>query len=196
MAKQAIPTSPFVKSLRTMKLGAKAEHAEALLLTCIDFRFFAQIAAKLASLGLAGKYDHCILAGASLGAQLDFDDRHLPPSAPPPPLPIVPRLHWQQVFIEHLILSTTLHATIKRVIVVEHRDCGAYKAFLKPGGYPTPAAERAAHRRQAKKLAKLIHRFRPRLRVEAWLASLKPPKVGPLMTAAKASFEDLVIEKL
>src|SRR4051794_22308447 len=106
----------FERYLRSIPIDTSHEHAEVLLLTCIDFRFFRLIAEKLDEIGLTGKYDHFILAGASLGALLDFNADHLPD-----PKPFLPRLHWQQSFVEHLLLATQLHSTIRRVIVIDHR---------------------------------------------------------------------------
>ena len=82
------------KAIRSLKFDDSTPHAEALLLTCIDFRFFTIIAKKMEDLKLTGKYDHFILAGAALGATLDFSADHLP--APKPPnckcRPLLPRL--------------------------------------------------------------------------------------------------------
>ena len=192
----------FEKYLRSIKVDKSHDHAEVLLLTCIDFRFFTLIVQKMCDEGLAGKYDHFILAGAALGATLDFSDAHLPPPQPPACKcnPLLPRLHWQQVFIEHLQIALQLHATIKRVIIIEHRDCGAYKAFLKPGGYPKPTAkkdaERDAHKAQADKLEKIIKSHFPSLRVDKWLAQLTPGTVGPLSSLPPDMKGLLAIESL
>lgn len=192
----------FEKFLRSIKVDKSHEHAEVLLLTCIDFRFFTLIAQKLNDEGLAGKYDHFILAGAALGATLDFSNAHLP--APQPPdcqcKPLLPRLHWQQVFIEHLQIALQLHATINRVVIIEHRECGAYKAFLQPAGYPKPTPkkdpERDAHKAQADKLEKIINTHFPKLRIDKWLAQLKPGSIGPLSMTAPSAIDSLAIESL
>lgn len=199
MAKQSV--SAFEKLLRSIKIDTSHEHAEVLLLTCIDFRFFPLISRKMRQVGLQGKYDHFILAGAALGATLDFNADHLPPAAPPDCkcAPLLPRLHWQQVLIEHLQLALKLHSTIHRVIIIEHRDCGAYKAFLEPNGYPTPAAERRAHKTQADKLEGIIKQHFKGLRVDKWLASLKPKAIGPLRVMDMESdeaFEALELDVL
>jgi hypothetical protein len=200
MAKKAAAVT-LEKLLRTIKIDPSHEHAEVLLLTCIDFRFFPLISRKMRKEGLQGKYDHFILAGASLGATLDFSGDHLP--APTPPdckcRPLLPRLHWQQVFVEHLQLALQLHNTIHRVIIIEHRECGAYKAFLEPNGYATPAAERRAHKAQADKLEGVIKQHFKGLRVDKWLASLKPQAIGPLRMMdmeSDAAVESLEIDVL
>lgn len=43
----------FDKYLGSIKVDKSHEHAEVLLLTCIDFRFFTLIAEKMARAGLA-----------------------------------------------------------------------------------------------------------------------------------------------
>ncbi|MFP4079280.1 MAG: twin-arginine translocation signal domain-containing protein, partial [Ectothiorhodospira sp.] len=45
-----------------------AGETEALLLTCMDFRLMDEIERYMTYRGLRNKYDHMILAGASLGA--------------------------------------------------------------------------------------------------------------------------------
>lgn len=200
MAKK--PSSPFEKSLRSIKIDRSHDHAEVFLLTCIDFRFFPLIAKKMDDEGLTGKYDHFILAGAALGATLDFNADHLPAPTPSdckcPPL--LPRLHWQQVFVEHLQLAVTLHSTIHRVIIIEHRDCGAYKAFVEPNGYPDPTPkkdpERDAHKAKAEKLEGIIKSHFKGLRVDKWLASLKSGTVGPLKMTDAVAEEAIEIELL
>jgi len=197
MAKKA-PASAFEKSLKAIKINKSDPHAEVMLLSCIDFRFFKLIAQAMDDAGFGGKYDHFILAGAALGATLDFGTDHLP--APTPPdckcPPFLPRIHWQQVFIEHIQIALQLHNTIHTVIIIEHRECGAYKTFLEPAGYSSATVEKAAHKAQADKLEAIIKGYFPSLTVIKWLASLSPPGVGPLAIAPAASTAGLRIDKL
>lgn len=90
---------------------ALSGHAEALLLSCMDYRLVDETERYMTNRGLRDKYDHVILAGASLGAMTDKY-----PS-------------WNQTFWDHLDVSIKLHG-IKKVIILDHRDCGAYKAIL------------------------------------------------------------------
>jgi len=113
--------------------------ADVLLLTCMDFRFFGQVAKIMKDAGFEGKYDHVILAGAALGA-------------------VVPgKKHWHKTFFDHLGLAEKLHS-IEGVIVLEHRDCGAYspKGFGLLPDNPTPEEERRVHFEQVAKLKKKI----------------------------------------
>lgn len=93
-------------------------------------------------------------------------------------------------------LALQLHSTIHTVIIIEHRECGAYKAFLEPAGYGSAAAEKAAHKAQADKLEKIIMGYFPSLAVVKWLASLTPPGVGPLMLAPAATNAGLRMDRL
>ncbi len=44
------------------------KHAIVIVLSCIDYRFFSQYAKILNHVGLEGRYDQVIMAGAELGA--------------------------------------------------------------------------------------------------------------------------------
>ena len=165
MADGAMTLTDFPDYLKSLKFNSRSHDAEVLLLTCIDFRFFHKVAEYIDAAGLSGKFDHVILAGAELGAVVDF-----PPE---------PKLHWQQFFLEHLALSKDLHS-ISRVVVLGHRDCGAYKKFKVLPDHPTPDEERAAHKQHADRLEELIHRFHPKLTVEKYLLSLGSAPADPL----------------
>ena len=93
-------------------LEARAAGAtDALLLSCMDFRLMHDIERYMSGRGLRKKYDHVVLAGASLGA---ITDKY--PA-------------WNKTFWEHLDIAIKLH-NIPTVIVMDHRDCGAYKVIL------------------------------------------------------------------
>lgn len=154
----------FRSKFKSLFTDTPAHDAEALLLTCIDFRFFPLIAQVMADQGLVGNFDHVILAGGTLGPLVDF--------------PKTPQMHWQQFFLDHLNLSESLHH-VKRVVVLDHRDCGAYKKFGLLPDKPTPEEEYAAHRAQAAKLKCLVGKFQPKLHFEAYLLEL-PNTVEPL----------------
>ena len=113
--------------------------AKVLLLTCMDFRFFELVAKVMKDAGLEGRYDHVILAGAALGAVVRG------------------KKHWHKTFFDHLALAEKLHS-IRGVIVLEHRDCGAYgpKGFGLLPDKPKPKEERRVHFEQVAKLRKKI----------------------------------------
>jgi carbonic anhydrase len=86
--------------------------------------------------GLRGKYDQLILAGASLG--------------------VVHKREWQTTFLDQLAFAIKEHG-VKEVMILDHRDCGAYKKLLKPGvGPKNPKKEKEAHIRISNKAIGVI----------------------------------------
>jgi len=128
---------------------------EALLLSCIDYRVVNETEAYMSGRGLKDKYDHIILAGASLGATNT----------------VYPA--WGQTFIEHVDVAIKLH-NIHKVIILDHRDCGAYRVFLKADGIEKDRAkENTVHLEQMNALAKTIQEKYPQLDVELAIIDLE-----------------------
>jgi carbonic anhydrase len=127
---------------------------EALLLTCMDFRLMDEIVRYMDGRKMTDQYDHVILAGASLGAQTDKYPA------------------WGKTFWDHLEVAIQLHQ-IKKVMVMDHRDCGAYKVILGQDLAGDPKAETAAHAKQLKSLESAIRAKYPKLSVETLLMDLK-----------------------
>lgn len=126
---------------------------EALLLSCMDYRLMDDVERYMAGRGLQNKYDHVVLAGASLGAITDKFPA------------------WNQTFWQHLDIAIQLHA-IRRVIVMDHRDCGAYKVILGAEHAKDPETEKTAHFQQLSKLRGLIKDKHPKLEIEILLMGL------------------------
>lgn len=118
----------------------------AMLITCIDYRYPHRIVDVMDSLGLTGLYDHFVLAGASLGA-------HVP--------------GWQAVLIQHIRAALALQHHIKKIVILDHRDCGAYRVPDQIG-VPSdilaqglerdilPSVEQACHLSVAQKLVPIL----------------------------------------
>lgn len=130
-----------------------AGQTDALLLSCMDFRLVDDTARYMASRGFTDKYDHIILAGAALGALTDKFPA------------------WNQTFWDHVGVAIDLHK-IHQVLVLDHRDCGAYKVLLGEDLAKDPAQETAVHATQLKRLGKLIKEKYPTLDVELLLMAL------------------------
>ena len=130
-----------------------AGQVDALLLTCMDYRLENETLAWMDGRGLRDKYDHVVLAGASLGAQTQQ------------------RPDWGRTFWQHLDVAIQLHH-VHKVIVLDHRDCGAYRVFLGADAVKTPEAEYAVHARHLKRLRQLIASKHPTLEVELDLMAL------------------------
>ena len=134
--------------------GATPAHtAEALLLSCMDYRLIDDIAHYMDGRGMTNQYDHVVLAGAALGALTgDFKD-------------------WKKTFWEHLKIASDLHH-IKKVIVLDHRDCGAYKVILKADFSKNPTLETRVHGKYLRDLAKEIGKRYPQLEIETLMMNL------------------------
>jgi Putative carbonic anhydrase len=130
-----------------------AGEANALLLNCMDYRLTGKTTRYMEGQGLAGKYDQVILAGASLGAvTARYPD-------------------WGRTFREHLAIAIELHH-IRRVIAIDHRDCGAYKVILGHDYAAHPAEETHVHAEMLHRLRHEIHALHPKLGVELGLMAL------------------------
>jgi len=128
-------------------------HTDILLLTCMDFRLMDSVEHYMEERGLRHKYDHIVLAGASLGALTDKYPA------------------WNRTFWDHLAVAIQLH-DVKKVVVMDHRDCGAYKAILGEDLAPDPAREADVHRDHLDRLASAIKDKHPGLQVETLLMAL------------------------
>ena len=150
--------------LKTVSLGgaaslligapaARAASTDALLLSCMDYRLMDDIERYMSGRGLRDKYDHIVLAGASLGA---ITDKY--PA-------------WNETFWEHLDIAISLH-DIRTVILLDHRDCGAYKVILGEQRVADARTEKDTHVVQLKQLKSQINTKHPKLAVEMLLMSL------------------------
>jgi len=133
---------------------------DALLLSCMDYRLVHHVADVMQNqFHMEGKYDYVILAGASLGAS----NKMFPA--------------WGTTFWQHLQTAIALHS-IHEVIIMDHRNCGAYKVILKKD-FPenaTPAQlkeETAVHKTQLDALANAVHKKYPKMEVLTLLMDLK-----------------------
>ncbi|KAI9299945.1 hypothetical protein BJ944DRAFT_244673 [Cunninghamella echinulata] len=87
------------------------------LISCMDLRLLDDIVIFMKEDNLTNRYDHFILAGASLGAHNDN------PYGP----------EWKKTLFQHFEIAKNLHR-IEDIYIIEHRDCGAYKSFLSSNG--------------------------------------------------------------
>ena len=142
-----------VAGLALPRVARAAGGTDALLLSCMDYRLTGKTTDYMAARGMAGKYDHVILAGASLGA--------VTPKYP----------DWGRTFRQHLGVAIELHH-IHEVIVLDHRNCGAYKVILGEDYAGDPAAETRIHAEMLHRLRAAIHHAHPKLAVKLGLMAL------------------------
>lgn len=126
---------------------------DALLLNCIDYRLTGATTQYMAGRQMAGKYDQIVLAGAALGAKNDkFPD-------------------WGKTFWDHVQVAIDLHH-IQKVVIIDHRDCGAYRVILGKDLAANPKEELEVHATQMRSLKADIAKKFPNLQVEMLLMAL------------------------
>lgn len=130
-----------------------AGHTDALLLNCIDYRLTGATEHYMENHGMAGKYDQIVLAGAALGAK----NSKFPA--------------WGTTFWDHVQVAIDLH-DIHKVIVIDHRDCGAYRVILGKDLAANPTEETEVHAVQMRGLRDDIKQRHPKLEVELLLMGL------------------------
>ena len=135
------------------QMALAAPGTEALLLNCIDYRLIAPTYRYMSERQMDGKYDQFILAGASLGV----DNTKFP--------------EWGKTFWEHVQLAIDLHS-IRRIIVMDHRDCGFYKDIHGKDLAADPKEEFAVHAAQMRRVRGEIARRHKALAVELLLIGL------------------------
>ena len=156
---------------RTPSLVAAGGEVEALVLSCMDFRLVNEVGFLLNEHGLVNRYDQVILAGATLGVATDKYPA------------------WAETFWNHLDLAIKLHG-IKRVIAVDHRDCGAFKLVFGKDFGQIPDEETQIHTKVMTEFRDLVKKNQPNVEVELllmWLDGHVQPIGDGAPAAAPAS---------
>ncbi len=131
----------------------RAAEIEALAFSCIDFRLVDSAVKFFDANEQPKDYDLLALAGASLGAVS----------------PVFPSSN--EAFWSHVDIARSLHH-IKKVVVLDHRDCGAYKVAFGKDYASEHDAETAQHKIEMEKLKAQLARKHPDLASEYYLMSL------------------------
>jgi carbonic anhydrase len=132
---------------------AQAATVTALAVTCIDYRLVDDAVKFFDAKHLTNDYDQVSLAGASLAAVSDK-------------FPSSNAACW-----DHIGIAKTLHH-IKKVIVVDHRDCGAYKVAYGKDYQGEGAAETAQHKGVMEQVKAKLAKLHPELESEFYLMAL------------------------
>lgn len=126
---------------------------EAMLLSCIDPRLVTPVYQYMAGQKLAGRYSQFCIAGAAIAV-------------------VAPKFAaWRPAFWDNLAATIELHR-IKRVIAIDHRDCGAARIAYGADSIATPQAETATHKKAFGYLRAEIAKRHPKLAVETGLMAL------------------------
>lgn len=143
-----MPTSPGLS--RKYPHCYLAPRKYALVVSCVDCRLLDDLVRFLDHDNLTNRYYHLTFAGCSLGLSSSAPEYH--------PSCTKRREHactafnlstWKQELYDHLRLVLTLtKGELTDVYIVEHADCGAYKAFLGVDYYADPHAPQSDEERQ------------------------------------------------
>ena len=125
---------------------------KAMVLSCIDPRFQPIIYNYLKKKKLNGKYSSFTIAGAAIGVTaMKFKK-------------------WHKTFWDNIDTSIKLHK-VKKLIVINHRDCGAAKIINGKKEF-SKYKETKIHKNSFEKIKKTFKKKYPKLKIELKLASL------------------------
>ena len=125
---------------------------KAMVLSCIDPRLQPIIFNYLKEKKLKGQYSFFTIAGAAIGVTANKFKK------------------WHIVFWENLHTSIKLHK-IKKLIVINHRDCGAAKIVNKKKQF-NKKNETQIHKISFEKIKKKFKKKYPKLKIDTILISL------------------------
>ena len=125
---------------------------KAMVLSCIDPRFQPIVYNYLKKKKLMGKYSAFTIAGSAVGVTANRFKK------------------WHKVFWENFDTSVKLHK-IKKLIVINHRDCGAAKIINGKKEFSS-INESKVHKASFQKLKKIFKKKYPKLKIELKLVSL------------------------
>ena len=123
-----------------------------MVLSCIDPRFQPIVYNYLKKKKLNGKYSFFTIAGSAIGVTANKFKR------------------WHKVFWDNFETSVKLH-NIKKLIVINHRDCGAVKIINGKKDFSS-INETKVHKNSFKKIKKIFKKKYPKLKIELKLISL------------------------
>ena len=123
-----------------------------MVLSCIDPRFQSIVYNYLKKKKLKGRYSAFTIAGAAVGVTAKKFKK------------------WHKAFWDNIDTSIKLHK-IKKLIVINHRDCGAAKIINGKKNF-SKINETKVHKNSFKKIKKKFKKKYPKLKIEFKLISL------------------------
>ena len=123
-----------------------------MVLSCIDPRFQPIVYNYLKKKKLTGKYSAFTIAGSAVGVTANKFKK------------------WHKVFWDNFDTSVKLH-NIKKLIVINHRDCGAAKIINGKKNFST-IDETKVHKNSFQKIKKIFRKKYPNLSIELKIISL------------------------
>ena len=125
---------------------------QAMVLSCMDPRFQPIVFNYLKKKKLSGKYSAFTIAGSAIGVTANKFKK------------------WHKVFWDNFKTSVKLH-NIKKLIVINHRDCGAAKIIIGKKEF-SKINETKVHKHSFQKIKKIFKKRYPKLKIELKLISL------------------------
>lgn len=126
---------------------------EAMLLSCIDPRLVTPVYRYMQGEKLAGRYSQFCIAGAAIAV-------------------VAPKFAaWRPAFWDNLAATIELHR-IRRVIAIDHRDCGAARIAYGADSIATQEAETATHKKVLAYLRAEVAKRHPKLIIVTGLMAL------------------------
>ena len=125
---------------------------KAMILSCIDPRYQPIVYNYLKKKKLTGKYSAFTIAGAAVGVTANRFKK------------------WHKVFWDNFNTSVKLH-NIKKLIVINHRDCGAAKIVNGKKEFSS-INETKVHKTSFQKLKRIFKKKYPKLSIELKIISL------------------------
>ena len=126
---------------------------EAMLLSCIDPRMVTPVYKYMDQRGLAGQYSQFVIAGAAIAV-------------------VAPKFEaWRPAFCDNLAATIQLHH-IKRLIAIDHRDCGAAQIAYGAASVANPQIENETHRKVLAEFRQEVGKRQPGLTIETGLMAL------------------------
>ena len=135
-----------------LQLSKMKYNYKAMILSCIDPRFQPIVYNYLKKKKLTGKYSSFTIAGSAIGVTANKFKK------------------WHKTFWENFDTSVKLH-NIKRLIVINHRDCGAAKIINGKKEF-SKVNETKVHKNSLQKIKKIFKKKYPKLSIELKIISL------------------------
>ena len=129
------------------------QNYEAMVLSCIDPRFQDLVSKETAKKGLTNKYSAFTFGGGSIGVVSQTFKK------------------WHQTFWDNLDISVQLH-NIKKVIVINHRDCGGAVAAYGQEKFTNKEIETETHKSALIEFKKQLKIKHPEIEAELYLMDL------------------------
>ena len=124
-----------------------------MLLSCIDPRMVAPVYKYMDQRGLTGQYSQFVIAGAAIAV-------------------VAPKIRGVAAGVLGQSRHTVQLHHIKRLIAIDHRDCGAAQIAYGAASIADPQIETETHRKVLAEFRKEVGERQPKLTIETGLMAL------------------------